>query len=399
VRLPIELLLSRRDALLAGALLAFGAAELLLHEQYQGRPAWPGPTWASALEVCLMTVPLVWRRTRPAASSLAVLGTVVVWSPLFGAVEATAGFLALLVAVFGGTAYARRPVVVLAVAAVALTFHNVADPSVRTVVDWFWSAGFLVVAVLLGVAVRGRQLRIVSLERDADIRAREYEARVAAATAAERAAISRELHDIVAHAVSVIVVQAQAGERSLDDDPETARILLSTIESTGRTALEDLRRLLRLLSDESSTVEPAPGLSLVRSLVDGFREAGVTVALELPQRLPRLSGAADLASYRLVQEALTNAIRHAPGADITVRVVLEDNTVDVLVEDDGGPPASSARSPVPKTGTGRGLIGMRERVALAGGSLVETGPTGRGFRVHARLPVEQPHFESLGTAG
>jgi signal transduction histidine kinase len=381
-----EALLRRRDPLLAGALLVFAIAELLLHERYQGRPAWPGPASASALEACLLTVPLAWRRSRPLASSLVVLGTVAVWSPMFGAVEATAGFLALLVCVFSGTAYARRPVVVLVAAVGALALHNAADPSVRTVVDWFWSTGFLVVAVLLGGAVRTRQLRISSLEQDAVVRAREYDERVAAATAAERAAISRELHDIVAHAVSVIVVQAQAGARSLADDPDTTRSLLSTIETTGRSALDDLRRLLRLLSEEGASVDPAPGLAAVPALVQRFRETGVDVRLDLPSRLPRLSGAADLAAYRLVQEALTNAVRHAPGAAARVRVSVEGSAVDVAVEDEGTGQVHTRRT----DGAGRGLIGMRERVALAGGSLLEVGPSGHGFRVSARLPVEEP---------
>ncbi len=391
MRATTDLLVRRRDPLLAGALLVFGLAELLLHEHYQGRPAWPGPTAASIVEACLLTTPLCWRRSHATRSSLAVLATVAVWSPVFGAVEATAGFLALLVSVFSGTAYARRPALVLGVAALALALHNAADPSVRTVVDWFWSAGFLAVAVLLGGAVRTRQLRIVSLERDAGTLAREYDERVAAATTAERAAISRELHDIVAHAVSVIVVQAQAGSRSLDDDPETTRSLLSTIETTGRSALEDLRRMLRVLSDDGPAVDPAPGLATVAALVDGFRDAGVAVDLELPDGLPRLSGAADLAAYRLVQEALTNAVRHAPGAATRVKVRVEGATVEVVVEDAGrGGPAST-------TGAGRGLIGMRERVGLAGGALVEAGPTGHGFRVWARLPVETTSLEPLGT--
>ena len=395
MRAATDLLFRRRDPLLAGALLVFGMAELVLHESYQGRPAWPGPTAASAVEACLLTIPLAWRRARATPSSLVVLGTVIVWSPVFGAVEASAGFLALLVAVFSGTAYARRPALVLVVAALALTLHNLADPSVRTVVDWFWSSGFLAVAVLLGGAVRTRQLRIVSLEQDADVLAQEYDERVAAATAAERSAISRELHDIVAHAVSVIVVQAQAAARSLDDDPETTRMLLSTIETTGRSALEDLRRLLRLLSDDDATVDPAPGLASVPGLVQGFRDMGVGVELDLPEQLPRLSGAADLAAYRLVQESLTNAVRHAPGAAVRVRVAVEGEQVEVLVEDDGG---AATRHPSAFEGTGRGLIGMRERVTLAGGTLLATGPTGHGFRVWARLPVEQPRVEPLGTS-
>jgi signal transduction histidine kinase len=282
----------------------------------------------------------------------------------------------------------------------ALAVHNAADPNVRTVVDWLWSAGFLAVAVLLGGAVRTRQQRILSLERDADAYAREYDERVAAATAAERAAISRELHDIVAHAVSVIVVQAQAAGRALDDEPETTRSLLSTIEATGRTALDDLRRLLRLLSDDPVSVEPAPGLARVPALVAGFLEAGARVDLQMPERTPRMSGAAELAAYRLVQEALTNAVRHARGAHVRVRVAADERGVELIVEDDGSATPGEGVAPPLPPGSGRGLIGMRERVALAGGTLLECGPSGDGFRVHARLPIEpvvHPARERSGT--
>jgi signal transduction histidine kinase len=394
VHLTRDLLLRYRDTVLAVALLVFGLAELAFGETYQGRPAWPGPPWAAVVEACLLTLPLAVRRSRPMFSCCLVFGSVAVFSIAFGAVESTAGFLAMLVAAFSGTAYARRPYVVLVVACVALALHNIADPSVRTVADWFWSAGFLAVAVLLGGAVRTRQLRIVTLERHADTLAREYDERVAEATAAERAAIARELHDIVAHAVSVIVVQAQAGIRSVDDDPGTTRMLLSTIETTGRSALDDLRRLLELLRAEGEPVPASPGLHQLTALVDGFRRAGVSVSLSLPEEFPHLSGVADLAAYRLVQEALTNTVRHAAGASVRVEVVVDQPSVEILVEDDGhGSPPTSL------DGSGRGLIGMRERVALAGGDLLESGPAPTGFRVRARLPVGEETLARIEVAG
>lgn len=387
-------LLAGRDNLLAAALFAFGAGELLLGETYQGGAAWPGPEWAGWVQVCSLTLPLVWRRRAPLAASLGQLGAVALTSILWGAAESTAAFLAILVTVFSGTAYARRPELVVIASAAALTVHNLQDPSVATVVDWFWSAGFLGVAVLLGAAVRSRQLRIVSLQQDAETLTREYDERVAAATAAERAAIARELHDIVAHAVSVIVIQAQAGAGAVDDDPPTARASLSTIESTGRSALEDLRRLLMLLRTEDAPLDPSPGLANLDSLIEGFRAAGLVVSLTVPTPLPVVSAAADLAAYRLVQEALTNTLRHAGGGQATVQVSAHADVVEVLVEDDG-PGLDASRS----DGAGRGLIGMRERVTIAGGRLIDSGPTGHGFRVRAELPLAAPADENLEAAG
>jgi signal transduction histidine kinase len=374
-------LLRRRDPLLAAAFLVYGMAELVAGGDYEGRPEWPGAWPLPLVGLVLMTVPLAWRRSRPTASCAVVFATVAAYSLAVGAVEATSLFLAVLVACFSGTAYARRPWLVVGMAAAAMAAHDAVDPAVHGPGDWFWSAGFVAVALLLGAAVRTRQIRIFSLERDAERREREQQERVAQATAAERAAIARELHDIVAHAVSVIVVQAQAGVRSVRDDPDTTERLLETIETTGRSALDDLRRLLRLLSVEGQPVDPSPGLAHLADLVDRFRGAGLAVELELPDPLPRLSTAADLAAYRLVQEALTNTVRHAPGAPAGVVVACNGAEVEVSVTD-----AGSSSPPRDDLGAGRGLIGMRERVGLAGGRLLECGPTGQGFRVRAVLP-------------
>jgi len=373
-----------RDVLLAGAVFLFGLGELLLDERYQGRAAWPGSPAAGLVQLSVFALPLAWRRRAPAASSLMILAGAAATSMVWGAAESTAAFVCLLLAVFGGVAHARRPVLLGIAAALALTAHNANDPSVATTVDWFWSVGFLAVAGLLGAAMRSRQLRIVALEADADALSQEYADRVAAATAAERAAIARELHDVVAHAVSVIVIQAQAGARAVGDDPSTASALLGTIETTGRSALADLRRLLRLLDSDDEPVDPSPGLAHLPELVQGFRTSGLRVSLHLPAALPSLSGAADLAAYRLVQEALTNTLRHAPGATSTVHVTVHPSHVELDVRDDGegsGPPSA--------LGAGRGLIGMRERVSLAGGILRESGRLAGGFRILAELPLEE----------
>lgn len=271
-------LLRQRDPLLALSFFAFGEVELFSRVQYQGQPVWTGPLPALVLVVALLTLPMAWRRSRPMTASLTVFAVLTASSVAFGGTESAVGFLATLVTVFSGTANGRRPWLVVAAAFVAGAVHNANDPQLRGPADWFWSAGFIVIAMLLGGAVRNRQIRIVSLEQDAADLARRYDDEVAVATAAERAAIARELHDIVAHAVSVIVVQAQAGSRSLPDQPEVTAQLLDVIEATGRSALSDLRRLLHVLSEESAPVDSSPGLAHLEDLVDRFRQFGLDVS-------------------------------------------------------------------------------------------------------------------------
>lgn len=390
----------RRDVVLALAFCGFGLAELLSGARYEGFPVWPRPTWLSAVAVVLVGSSLAWRRSRPTASVLVVLVTISSCSLALGPVQSTAGFLALLVAVFSGAAHAARPRLVAGLAAAALVAHNVRDPTVRGPADWFWSAGFIAVGLLLGVAVRTRQLRIGQLEDSAQRVAAEHERRVAEATAAERAAIARELHDIVAHHVSVIVIQAQAGAGTSDDDGRTARRLFETIETTGRSALDDLRRLLRLLDGDPSSTVPAPGLpGLVdlAQLVERMAATGVDVRVDTPAEWPALSDAAGLAAYRTVQEAVTNAARHAPGAAVDIRISLTqgpgaEEMVLIEVQDDGVPSGEAPHLP----GTGRGLIGMRERLDLAGGALLSAGPAGRGHLVRAWVPVLTPVGSDVG---
>lgn len=381
-RAVLTWLLRQRDPLLALGFCAFGEIELFSGVQYQGRPVWTGPLPVLVLVVGLLTLPLAWRRSRPMTASLTIFAVLTASSLAFEGSESTVVFLATLVTVFSGMAYTSRPWLVIAAALVAGVAHNATDPSIHGLADWIWSAGFIMIAMLLGGAVRNRQIRIVSLEQDATELARRHDEQVAEATAAERAAIARELHDIVAHAVSVIVVQAQAGSRALTDQPEVTAQCLDVIETTGRSALSDLRRLLHLLSAESAQVDPSPGLPNLTDLVDRFRQSGLDVRLDLPDPPPALSSAANLAAYRMVQEALTNTMRHSPGATAMVDVQVAGEVLDLSVQDDGTGP-----SPVEQLGSGRGLIGMRERVALAGGRLVETGPTGAGFRVRAVLPL------------
>jgi signal transduction histidine kinase len=239
-------------------------------------------------------------------------------------------------------------------------------------------------AWVLGDNLRTRRAYYSALEEKAERLERERDEQARRAVAEEQARIARELHDVLAHNVSVMVVQAAAARDVFDSRPARAREALRSIEQTGRSALEELRRLLGAVRTEDAELEPQPGLSLLPELVEQVRSAGLAVDLRVDGRPQPLGAGLDLAAYRVVQEALTNTLKHAHASTADVRVVYHRSRVELVVADDGvGATANGSGS-----NGGHGLIGMRERVALYGGEL-ETAPRpGGGFLVRASLPVE-----------
>ena len=244
---------------------------------------------------------------------------------------------------------------------------------------WFIMAGVFG----FGVWMRHRAEERLALREQTARLESEHEAAVAAVVAEERARIARELHDLVAHALAVIVVQAQAGARVVGTDPDQARNTLSSIESVGREGLVELRRLLDVLDPVGGEADASrPGLSQLEELAGRVRGAGVPVEVVVTGMPRSLPPGLDLSAYRIVQEALTNTLKHAGPARSRVAVTYLPGTLEVEVTDDGRTrPATNGR-------VGRGLIGMRERAALYGGSLLaERAPHG-GFRVQASFPLE-----------
>jgi signal transduction histidine kinase len=211
------------------------------------------------------------------------------------------------------------------------------------------------------------------------------------ATAHERARIARELHDVVTHNVSVMVIQAGAARKIMDSAPDRAREALLAVEASGRSAMTELRHVMGLLTMDSDGVDPAggadlapqPDLSGLETLVQRLRDTDVPVELTVTGQCGPLPSGIELTVYRLVQEALTNAVKHAAGSSVQVTIEYGTDELRVDVADTGGRPGASAGS-----GTGRGLIGLRERLAVYGGTL-QAGPRiSGGYRVHARIPVE-----------
>jgi signal transduction histidine kinase len=244
----------------------------------------------------------------------------------------------------------------------------------------------LVPSFLLGDVVRGRREESLRRAEAIERAQREREERLRAAAAEERRHVARELHDVVAHAVSVMVIQAGAARQVLRTSPDEAEASILAVESTGRQAMTELRRFLGALdddADETAGTAPQPGIGELPSLVDRVREAGLPASLEVAGSPRPVPASLDVTVYRIVQEALTNALRYARQAATLVRLSWEPGQLRVEILDDG--PAAAAAGA--GAGTGRGLAGMHERAALAGGRL-EAGPRlGGGYAVRAWLPL------------
>jgi signal transduction histidine kinase len=338
--------------------------------------------------VLLHTLPLAARRRFPGT----VLAICVASGLAIGALFLPPEFLgpAILVAVYSVAAYGSRWVALaglaaaeLGLAAVQLIQGRFGEPAA-----WVQFALIIGAAWLLGYFVGDRHVYAARLEeRTAELeQAREELAR--RAVAEERLRLARELHDVVAHSMSVIAVQSGVGAHVAESRPEEVGKALSAIEATSRATLEELRRLLGVLrqdSESQASLAPVPGLADLDSLLGEVAKAGLAVRLRVEGTPSPLPVGVDLSAYRIVQEALTNVVKHAGPAQAQVTIGYRDQDVTVEVTDDGRGAAALAGDG--RGGTGHGLVGMRERVAAFGGDL-ETGPRpGGGFRVAARLPL------------
>jgi signal transduction histidine kinase len=337
-----------------------------------------------ALLLAVVTVPLYVRRYRPLAVLVLVLGATWVQYELGGSTFQP--WFAVLMALYALGSHADRRALLVGAAATAAAMLALdvprllaGDPVDEVVPAWLVLAG----TAALGRWIRHRRRETRELATRAEVAERTRAEHAARAVADERARIARELHDLVAHSMGVIVIQAQAGQRAVDADLAAARGAFGSIETAGRQGLAEMRRLLHLLTTaDDRSVAPQPSLRELDDLVARVRAAGVPVEVHSHGDLGALPAGVDLAAYRIVQEALTNVLKHAGPASVTVRLALAGGALDVEVCDDGR--QSVAALPA----GGHGLVGMTERASLYGGS-VETGRLpGGGFRVHARLAVD-----------
>jgi signal transduction histidine kinase len=363
------------DVLLAAALFAVKLTTLATGVQ-------PGPAAMYAF-VPLWTLPFAWRRRHPLAVAVVISATGVVEYGVAGYRNSVVALLAYVLVPYGIGAYARgarRVLLGIAVAATGGLYVGIAHGP-RTLWNIVALVFVLLAPLLAGLWVRQLRLRAATLEQLALQLEREREERARSAVAEERARIARELHDEVAHAMSVIAVQADAAEGALASDPALVERPLVAIRETARAALADMRRVLGgLRSGEDAELQPGPGLERIGMLVEQARAAGLDVDLRVEGEPAPLPQSLDLAAYRVLQEGLTNVRKHAAARHVEIVVRYGPDTVAVEVADDGDGTGGGGG------GTGRGLPGLRERVTLLGGELV-AGPRSRGFALRATLPL------------
>jgi signal transduction histidine kinase len=364
------------DAALAGSLAVLAGAEVLTGQV-------SGPRAAAVPLALLLTLPLAVRRRFPLPVTVAVSASFLLnWAAGVDMYSYWASIVVGLVTAYTAAAHLRPRLAALALACL----YAAIAVSALGFSGLLWGGILVGGAALAGFALRDRRRHVsqlAGLAHQLEL-ARDENAR--AAVAGERARIARELHDVVAHSVSVMVVQAGAAEEVLGADPGKAREPLRSVQDTGRQALVELRRLLGVLRTDHSeaALAPQPGLDQVGGLAAQVQGAGVAVELCVDGDRDGIPAGVDLAAYRIVQEALTNVLKHATASHAVVRVGYRPDAIELEVLDDGHGPLGAGHD---GAGTGQGLIGMRERASLYGG-VVEARPRAEGgFAVRARLPV------------
>ncbi|MDP1849242.1 MAG: sensor histidine kinase [Solirubrobacteraceae bacterium] len=342
----------------------------------------PGATPVAVLAGLALTLPLAWRRRAPLAvvlayAAAAALGDALGAGIFDGEPPLPPALISGVIAFYALGAHAadRRALAGL-VLGIAGLWTTVIASDHADLASFGFSAGLVALSPwLAGRASRARRLRAEALERERDGRAR-------TALSEERQRIARELHDTVAHGLVVMVVQAQGARRILDRDPERAREALRAIEQTGQTALGEMRRSLGILREETAQADraPQPTLHDLEGLLEEMRRAGLLVDLRIEGERRALAEGVDRSAYRIVQEALTNTIKHAGLVPTRVTVSYGADELRLEIADDGPGLADGSSG-------GHGLVGMRERVRLYGGELDAHSENSHGFVVRARIPL------------
>jgi signal transduction histidine kinase len=329
-----------------------------------------------------MTAAVAWRRSFPfGAALLAAAGLAA--QTVAGDAEVVGGFLALAVVTYSVASYAPLlPAIAggVVILAAVLLYPFLGDVSFA---DEVGNSAIFVGTWGLGRLTRARQRRALHAQVELETAEREHEDRVRTILAEERTRIARELHDIVAHGVSLMVLQSGAARQTIDRDSTKAKELLATVEGQGRQALEEMQRMLGILrGPDTAKAEEPHTIASIDQLIPGLRAAGPSVIYRVEGQRRPLAPGLEVSAYRIVQEAITNIIKHAGADRVDIGVVYGSDDLTLTVRDDGRAGTRSG------TGTGHGLIGMRERAALFGGSLSAGPVAGGGWSVEAHLPID-----------
>ena len=373
--------LARQNPLVVDGVFAVALALIAEVEVLSGGAGSPTLRGVVALA---MTLPLAARRRFPLPVLVLVMGAALAQSAADPDAD-VAGVLivAMIAAAYSVAAYCNRRAAVVGGAAGLGALCASVHLQGGGVGNYIFAAAIFVGAWLAGFFLRARRLHTEALQQRTIVLEGEQETRARAAVAEERARIARDLHDAVAHSVSVIVVQAGAERLALPEEATSTREVLRSIEETGRQALVEMRRLVEMLrkDDEELALAPQPSLVHLELLVHQVREAGLPVELSVEGEPRALPPGVDLSAYRIVQEALTNALKHAGPARARVTVRYAPDELELEISDDGSGSTSRAG------GGGHGLVGMRERVAVFGGVLEADRQIEGGYRLRATLPL------------
>jgi len=379
--------LRQHAAVLVDWLIALALSGLVLGEIWTSPFAGPHPVNTFLfLSVCLT---LLWRRRAPLVMLLIAVAVLGIQANFFDPPDQPplSSFIILLVAFYSAAVYGdgRRAVIGAAIAfmmeilVIDIPRFFAGENPGDIIPAWvlylmFW---------FVGRTIRQRRLQAVELGDRATQLEIEREEKARVAVAEERSRIARELHDVVAHSVSVMVVQAQAAQRLLEGEQREARQALGSIETTGRQALTEMRRLLGILrrADAELALAPQPSLKHLNTLIEQMRETGLPVELHIEGEAEPLPPGVDLSAYRIVQEALTNALKHAEPSHAQVVIHYRADELELEITDDGTGNGKGG-------GAGQGLIGMRERVTLYGGVFESGRRESGGYSVRARLPLD-----------
>lgn len=379
-----------RQLLVDGAI-AISLAAITLTEIARSCPCAPAVRWWSTVFLVSQTLPLAARRRYPHTVVSVVGASALLYNVLDIPPQPFTEILPVALATYSLAADTGRTFAIVGGLLIAAALFVVSLPAIggkQDLRDLILPPVLLLAAWVAGDDARNRRRSEQLLRERAERAEREGAERARLATLEERARIAREVHDVVAHSVGVIAVQAGAARRVAAEEPDRAAEALRAIEGVSRAAMDELRRVLSVLRDPSHDVSlgPQPGLASLDDLLAQVQRAGLDVRLQVEGEPSNLPASLGLAAYRVIQEALTNSLRHAGANDASVRIVYEPDRLEVTITDRAGRSSVDGGSPDrDDPSTGHGLVGMRERVAMFAGTL-ETRTTDEGFLVTARFP-------------